>query len=166
MPLIDSFVAEFQQEAAITRKALEVCPEAEFGWKPHEKSMSLGQLSQHISEIPTWINMTLTTTELDFSKFPYKRVEIKTTRELLAAFDKSVSEALKQMQGTPDNDLSVNWTLRDGAKVFLTLPRIIVLRSFCFSHLIHHRGQLTVYLRLKNVPLPRIYGPTADSPDM
>lgn len=166
MPLIDSFVAEFQQEAASTRKLLELCPEGAFGWKPHEKSMSLGQLAQHISEIPTWITMTLTTTELDFGKAPFERVEIKTTKELVAAFDKSSADALKQMQSTPDKDLPVNWTLRDGAKIFLTLPRVVVLRTFCFSHLIHHRGQLTVYLRMKNIPLPKVYGPTADSPDM
>lgn len=166
MPLIDPFIAEFKQESATTRNILAVCPEAAFGWKPHEKSMALGQLAHHIAEIPTWITMTLTSTELDLASGDQKRVELKTTNDLLAMFDKNVAAAAKQMQSAPDKDLFVDWTLRAGPKVILTLPRIAVLRSWCFNHWFHHRGQLSVYLRLNNVPLPSIYGPTADNPGM
>lgn len=166
MPLIDPLIAEFQQEAASTRKVLEVCPDADFEWKPHAKSMSLGHLASHIAEIPSWITLMLTTTELDFAKGDYVPKPCKSRSDLVATHDKNVSDALKQMQGTSDKDLAVNWTMRHGAQIFFTLPRNIVMRTWCYSHLFHHRGQLTVYLRLKDIPLPNVYGPTADAPGM
>lgn len=166
MALIDPFVQEFEYEAATTRKILEVCPETDFHWKPHEKSMPLGRLAGHIAEIPTWIDMTLTTTELNFSQSDYKPRDYNTRKDLLSDFDKNVVSALKVMKAAKDADLFVHWALKNGDKTFFSLPRIAVLRTWCFNHLVHHRGQVTVYLRLRNIPLPSVYGPTADHPEM
>jgi uncharacterized damage-inducible protein DinB len=166
MALIDPLVQEFEYEAAITRKILEVSPETDFNWKPHEKSLSLGRLAGHIAEIPTWIDMTLTTTELNFSQNEYKPRDYLARKDLLSDFDKNAASALKTMKVAKDADLFVHWSLKNGDKTFFSLPRIAVLRTWCFNHLVHHRGQLSVYLRLRNIPLPSIYGPTADNPQM
>jgi uncharacterized damage-inducible protein DinB len=166
MPLIDPFIQEFQHESAATRKILEVCPDADFTWKPHPKSMALGHLASHIADIPGWITTTLTTTVLDFKKEEFKPTVYLNRKELVAAFDKNTAAALKQMQSASDKDISVDWTMRNGDQIFMTLPRIAVLRTWCFNHLYHHRGQLSVFLRLKDIPLPNIYGPTADNPGM
>lgn len=164
MALIDPLVQEFEYEAATTRKVLEACPESDFNWKPHEKSMSLMRLAGHIVEIPTWIDMTLTTTELNFAVNEYKPPEYSTLGSLLAQYDKNAASSFKLMKAAKDADLFIHWALKAGDKTLFSMPRIAVLRTWCFNHLIHHRGQLSVYLRLRNVALPSIYGPTADNP--
>jgi len=163
---IEALVGEFQFEIKSTRALLALCDAKDFDWKPHPKSMSLQQLAVHIAEIPTWLTTTLTTTELDFAKAPYRPAKPATSAELLAFFDANCAAALETLRKTKESDLGVNWSLRQGEKIFFTQPRAGVLRGFCYSHLIHHRGQLTVYLRLLNIPLPQVYGPSADNPDM
>ena len=164
MPLNESFIAELEQEAKATRRLLERVPIDKSDWKPHEKSMSLGRLASHVAEISGWVTTTLDTDELDFAKIDYKPVIAKTNEELLQIFEDNHSKAIKSLKNAKDEDFFKNWTLRNGEQVYLTMPKIAVLRSFAYSHQIHHRGQLTVFLRLNGVPLPGIYGPTADEP--
>jgi len=149
---------------ATTRSLLERVPEANPDWKPHPKSMTLGRLATHVAELVAWTDTTLQQTELDFAKGDYKPALFTSTAALLETFDANVKSARAAIAGTSDQDMMVPWTLRNGDQVIFTLPRVGVLRSFVMNHVIHHRGQLSVYLRLNDVPLPSIYGPTADSP--
>lgn len=162
MPINESLIAEFQQEAASTRKILERVQEKDFSWKPHEKSMSLGELSHHLAEISTWTGVTIEQEEFDFSKMDYKPPVQTTTANLLKFFDDNLNNALDTLKKASDEKLSGTWTMKNGDKVYFTLPKMAVIRSFVLSHTIHHRGQLSVYLRLLGIPLPQIYGPTAD----
>jgi uncharacterized damage-inducible protein DinB len=152
---------EFDQEMANTRKALERVPDDRLDFKPHEKSYSLRDLAAHVANIPTWTGVTLTTTELDLDQ-PWEQKPPADRAEILAAFDAAVAEARPVLEKTSEVDMDVNWTLRSGDQVWFTLPRADVYRSFVMSHLIHHRAQLTVYLRLLDVPVPGMYGPSAD----
>ena len=162
MPLNESILAEFQQEAKSTRKILERVPEKSFSWKPHEKSMSLGELTHHLAEIPEWVNVSIEQDVFDFSESGYVPKEQTTTAALLKIFDESVNKASESLKNASDETLMGNWTMKSGEKVYFTMPKLAVLRSFVLSHSIHHRGQLSVYLRMLDVPLPQIYGPTAD----
>lgn len=162
MKLGQVFAAELTQEAAATRKMLERFPAGEADWQPHEKSMTLGKLASHVADVPNWIRWTVTEDELDFGKTDYKQLEASSADELVSAFDKGVAEALDILQNAEDEDLMKNWKLRDGENIFFEMPRVQVLRAMVMNHLIHHRGQLSVYLRLKDVPLPGVYGPSAD----
>ncbi|MCB0729000.1 MAG: hypothetical protein KDD00_16155 [Ignavibacteriae bacterium] len=166
MPLNEALIAELQQEAAATRKMLERVPEKSNSWKPHEKSMDLGRLSQHISEIPMWVPETVDKDELDFAKEEYTPKGGSTNEELLKNFDLNLANAIECLKNASDEKLMGNWTMRNGEKVYFTMPKIAVLRGFVMSHLIHHRGQLSVYMRMLDIPLPSVYGPTADEPDM
>ena len=160
--MIKEYVAEFKQELANTRKVLERVPAVHFNWKPHEKSMSLLKMASHIADMARWATITVQQDELDFSK-PYpKPPEINTTEELLAFFDQVKVEALAALVNTKEETLQENWTLRNGEQVIFTMPKAVVLRSMVFNHIIHHRGQLTIYLRLLDVPIPGLYGPSAD----
>lgn len=161
-----AFLGELQHEAATTRKLLERLPADKFGWKPHEKSFTTSQLAAHISQMFNWITTTLTTSELDFEGMDMKPFEPETTEALLEFFDKSVVEATEALTDAKDESFFENWTLRNGETVYFTMPKIGVLRSFCFNHIIHHRGQLSVYLRLNDIPVPEIYGPSADEGQM
>ncbi len=162
MPLNESLIAELQMEAASTRKMIERVPEKSFGWKPHEKSMTLGRLAYHISENPEWVSVTIDKDEIDFAAKEYVEKEAKTTAELLKVFDDSLAEAVECLKNASDEKFLGNWTMRNGEQVYFTMPKLAVLRSFVLNHIIHHRGQLSVYLRMLDVPLPQIYGPTAD----
>lgn len=164
MSLGKMLAAELQYEAISTRKMLERSPNEKFDWQPHEKSMTLGQLAAHLAEVPQWVRPTLTQDELDFSKMNRQPSDLKTTVELVEVFNKSVSDAFGLLQEISDEDLLKTWKLSNGEKVLLEMPRVGVVRSMVLNHLIHHRGQLSVYLRLNNVPLPSVYGPTADEP--
>ena len=157
-----SFIAELEQEAKATRKLLERVPLEKHDWKPHEKSMALGRLAFHVAEIYGWASSTLDQDELDFAKFDYKPKISGTTEELLAVFDDNYNKAMKSLKNAADPTFMENWTLKNGDVTYFTLPKIAVLRSFAFSHQIHHRAQLGVYLRMLDVPLPGMYGPTAD----
>jgi uncharacterized damage-inducible protein DinB len=164
--IAQSFLPEFDQEAAVTRRLLERVPEAQASWKPHEKSMSLGQLAIHVATIAEWAVPALTRPDFDLAAReagdpPHR---FSSTAETLAAFDRCISKARELLAAAPDAAMLEPWSLKRGDQTFFTLPRVAVLRSMVFNHLIHHRGQLSVYLRLQDVPLPAIYGPTADNP--
>lgn len=162
MSLSSSFTAELKNEAATTRKMLERIPAAEFGWKPHEKSMAFGRLAVHVAEMTGWIVETINKEELDFAGGDYKPFNPETTEELVTFFDAEVAKAMDALATASDEHLMQNWTLKNGGEVFFTMPRVAVLRSMCINHIIHHRGQLALYLRLKDIPVPAIYGPSAD----
>jgi uncharacterized damage-inducible protein DinB len=162
MPIYESFLMELKEEAKATRKLLERVPEKSFAWKPHEKSFPLSRIASHVAEIPGWVSFTLDSDELDFGKYEYKPPEITKTSDILKIHEDCLEKAMKSLEKAKDEDFSKMWTMRKNEIVYLTLPKIVVLRSFAFNHLYHHRGQLTVYLRLLDVPLPGIYGPTAD----
>lgn len=166
MAIGESFLMELEQEAKATRAMLERVPADKFTWKPHEKSMTLSNLSAHVAEVPDWISFTLDFNEIDFAKFDYKLYEPKDTADLLRYFDENIAKAVETLKKTPDEVFMQEWTMRNGETVYFTLPKIVVLRSYCFNHLYHHRGQLSVYLRLLNVSLPQVYGPTADEGNM
>ena len=161
MGFADSFVPEFDQEMATTRKALERVPSDKGAWKPHPKSFSIGHLAQLISGMPGWITNMVTTTELDLSK--QSGYSLESTETLVARFDKLVAEARAALLAAKEPDFDVPWSLKMGDRVLLTMPRGANIRS-TLNHLIHHRGQLSVYLRLVDVPVPSMYGPTADEP--
>ncbi len=155
-------IAELQMEAISTRKMLERVPTDKNDWKPHEKSMNLGRLSTHVAELPGWIAMTMGTDELDLSKMEYKPVMAKSTEELVAKLDDNVNKAVAALENSNDEDFEKIWTLRNGDHVIFTLPKKVVLRSMAYSHYYHHRGQLSVYLRLLEIPVPGMYGPSFD----
>ena len=149
-------------ESANTCKMLERVPTDKNDWKPHPKSMTLGRLASHVAEIAGWVSYTLDSDVLDFAKFDYKPVTNASTEELLAIMDKNVAMAMASLEKSTDEDYDKMWTMRNGDHVHFTLPKKVVLRSFAYSHLVHHRGQLSLYLRLLDVPVPGMYGPTAD----
>jgi len=161
MPMVDALLPEFDHEMSVTRKVLERVPGDRFEWKPHPKSMSFGALAQHVSNLPLWGAMTLSQSELDLGG--QQQTPAATSRtDLLAGFDQRVKETRALLAATSDAELMAPWTLkRDGHTIF-SMPKASVWRSFVLSHLIHHRAQLGVYLRLNDVPVPSMYGPSAD----
>jgi uncharacterized damage-inducible protein DinB len=166
LSLLDSLLPEFDHEMGTTRRLLDRVPEGEFRWKPHEKSMSLGELSDHLSMLTRWTNLIATSTKFDIASLGTSRTPtVPASRdEMLATFDKAVAAARAELASKTDAELSAPWTLKSGTQEVFTIPRISAIRSFVINHVIHHRGQLSVYLRMKDVPLPAIYGPTADEP--
>jgi len=157
-----AYLAELEHEAGVARTVLERVPEDKFDWKPHEKSMSFGRLASHVAEMFGWTPPTLEHPELDFSKMDYKPFEPKTNAELLEFFDKNVAEAVEALRITTDEQFMENWTMRNGEQIYFTMPKVAVMRSFVMNHIVHHRGQLSVYLRLNDIPVPALYGPSAD----
>ena len=165
MSLSEMILPEFEHEMTNTRRTLERVPEEKFDWKPHEKSTSLGGLATHLANIPRWTTYTFDKDELDIAppgEPPFRLEQAKSTADLLAAFDKNVADARATLQGAGDQLWFGNWSLLNGGKTIMTMPRAAVMRGFVMSHLIHHRAQLGVYLRLLDVPVPAIYGPSAD----
>ena len=162
MSINQGFIAELKMEAAATKKILERVPTDKNDWKPHEKSMKIGNLANHVAELPGWIAFTMDSDELDLSTMNYKPVIPTSTEELLAKLDDNVNKAMTSLEGAKDEDFGKNWTLRNAAHVIFTMPKIAVLRSMAFSHHYHHRGQLSVYLRLLDIPVPGMYGPSYD----
>jgi uncharacterized damage-inducible protein DinB len=163
MAITDALLPEFDHEMATTRRLLDRVPEARFSWKPHDKSMTLGQLAGHLANIPFWCSATLDAAVLDLDTIPDARPRTPQSRAaLVEEFDKKVSAARARLAQTTDPELLAPWTLKKGDQEFFTMPRIAAIRSFVMNHSIHHRGQLSVYLRLNDVPIPPIYGPTAD----
>lgn len=161
MTISETLLPEFDQEMGITRKVLERVPTEKGEWKPHSKSFSLAHLAQLVATMPGWITRIVKGTDIDLSGGPgYSN---QSTDSLLAQFDKHVSEARGAISGATDADFALPWSLKSGEHVLFTLPRGAITRS-TINHLVHHRGQMTVYLRLLDVPVPSIYGPTADEP--
>jgi uncharacterized damage-inducible protein DinB len=162
MPLNETMLAEYNSEAPQTRKMLERVPFDHPEWKPHDKSMTIQRLSSHIAELPFWMMRILGSHEFDFLASRPERFIAKDKEELLKKFDEVRAEASAALQQASDEELLFKWVMRGGDKIYLTLPRMIVIRNFVFSHAIHHRGQLSVYLRLNNIAVPGMYGPSAD----
>ncbi len=159
MRIGESLLPEFDQEMAVTRRLLERVPGEQMQWRPHPKSFPLGHLTQLICGMPSWITNVLLEDSLDLTAGPGYSFEAPA--KLLAGFDDNVRAARAALSAVTDARLDTEWSLRMGARVLFTAPRGVVVRQN-ISHLIHHRGQLTVYLRLRDVPIPSIYGPTAD----
>lgn len=161
MPISEALLPEFDQEMANTRKTLERVPDDKLGWKPHEKSGTMLWLAGHVANIPTWTLITINQDVLDIGG-PFQMPEPKSRKDLLEMFDKGVADGRAALAGATDAHLMKPWTLKKGAETILSLPRIACLRSFVMNHMIHHRAQLGMYLRLNNIPVPAIYGPSAD----
>lgn len=160
-----AILPDLQQELATTRRVLERVPvETHFDWKPHAKSFSLGQLAGHVSNVPMWGTMTLHTEGMDFAQPMPPQPEARTREALLAHFDERVRELVAALSAADGEALGVTWTARRGDHVIFALPRAAILRGIVVNHMIHHRGQLSVYLRMLDVPVPSMYGPTADEP--
>jgi uncharacterized damage-inducible protein DinB len=166
MSIVQSFLPQFDHEMGTTRRVLEVVPATDAAWQPHRKSSSLGNLASHIAIIPGWGKVVAQQSELDLglpanasmATMPFAGVP-----ELLERFDRHVSETRSALELLSDATARETWTLKNRGGTVFSMPKIAVLRSFILSHLIHHRGQLTVYLRLRDVPIPSVYGPTADT---
>jgi uncharacterized damage-inducible protein DinB len=157
----DGLLAEYDHEMATTRRLLERVPEDRLAWKPHEKSMSLAGLATHLGNLPNWGHIILGAPFFDLSQGP-PNLEARTSRaELLAFFDDSAKRTRAAMDRT-DAEYLAMWALRRGEHELFSMPRVSAFRTFVLYHTVHHRGQLSVYLRLNNVPVPAIYGPTAD----
>jgi uncharacterized damage-inducible protein DinB len=161
MALTDALLPEFDHEMAVTRTLLSRVPDGVFDWKPHPKSMSLGQLAQHIATLPLWGLVTLTQPSFDVAGNP-PLAPSQTRADVLALFDGHVAQARAALVGIDDAALMTPWALKQGPQTIFSMPKAGVWRSFVMSHLIHHRAQLSVYLRMHDVPLPAMYGPTAD----
>jgi uncharacterized damage-inducible protein DinB len=169
MAISQALLPEFDMEMANTRKTLDRVPDDKFGWKPHEKSMSMGQLAVHLATIPTWGKMVMETPSMDVNPpggSPRKQPELKTRAEILAFFDKHVPETRAALAAADDQSLMTTWTLLSGGKTIFSLPRVGVMRGMIMNHMIHHRAQMGVYLRLNDIPVPSIYGPSADEGSM
>ncbi len=166
MPIADLLLPEFDHETATTRALLERVPEASADWTPHARSRSLGELAMHIANIPIWASITLERREFDTN--PPEGPAITTppfesSRQLLRTYDVNVQAARALLARTTDGEFLAQWTLKNAGKNLFSLPRVAAFRSFILNHAVHHRGQLSVYLRMLDVPIPNIYGPTADT---
>src|SRR5690349_18474881 len=162
MGIIDAYLPEFDREMGSTRRLLERVPFDDPQWQPHTKSMSLIKLATHISEIPSFGLRAMTMKEFDVAAPREPKPPVTSAAELVARFDANVAAARESLVGKTDPELMVPWKLVNSGKEVFTLPRIGVLRTLLINHIIHHRGQLSVYLRLRDIPLPSIYGPSAD----
>jgi len=166
MTKAELLLAEVKQEAKATRTLLERVPFEKADFKPHEKSMTLKRLATHVAEINGWWKECLTMDVLDFSKSDSKPKEINSTADILALHDDLLAKAEVILNNAADEKFNEDWTMRNGEVVYFTMPKAEVVRTWCMNHLYHHRGQLTVYLRLLDVALPSTYGPTADLNNM
>ena len=161
MPIADALVPEFDHEMVTTRKLLERVPEDKFDWKPHTKSMTLGGLATHVANIVWWGEVTLNKPEFN-AEGQQVAAPAASRAELLATFDKNVKTTRASLATKSDAELMAPWSLKNGKQTFFTMPKAVVWRSFVMNHLVHHRAQLSVYLRMHDVPLPAMYGPSAD----
>ena len=165
MPINQAFLGELDQEIQTTRKTLERVPEDKFGWKPHPKSGTMIWLATHVANIPGWVKETVERNELDImpgGKPPEAPAPLANRKELLDLFDRNAKAGRAALASATDDHLMKPWALLSGGQLILSMPRVAVLRSFVMNHLIHHRAQLGVYLRLNDVPVPASYGPSAD----
>ena len=162
MASIDAMLPEYDHEMRTTKRLLERVPEPQLAWKPHEKSMTLGGLARHLANIPTWGVAILSDPEFDLATAPPNLQPVTDRAELLQTFERNVTTVRALLVGKTDPELLVPWKLKREARELMTLPKLAAFRSFLMNHMIHHRGQLSVYLRLRDVPVPAIYGPSAD----
>jgi uncharacterized damage-inducible protein DinB len=164
-----SILPEFDMEMAKTRATLERVPVEKFDWKPHEKSFSFMQMANHLARIPGWGAATLTTESMDIDPEKGEFVpppEVHTTEEVLSLFDQGVAQFRAALEGSGDEEMMKDWSLLQGGEELFKMPRAAVIRGMILNHIIHHRGQLTVYLRLNDLPVPALYGPSADEQGM
>lgn len=165
MPINQALLGEFDHEMTNTHRTLERVPEDKFAWKPHAKSGTMIWLAQHVAQIPSWTKETFERDSLDIAppgQPPQKPQPVGSRNELLELFERSVASGRAALAKASDDQMVQPWSLLATGKTILTLPRIAVFRSFVMNHLIHHRAQLGVYLRLNDVPVPALYGPSAD----
>jgi uncharacterized damage-inducible protein DinB len=164
MKLTELFLSEIDREAERSKRALEQVPAGKRDWKPHEKSMAFGYLSEMVANMPAWAAMAITQDELDLNPPggpKHKQEPLNTSAELVGALEKSVAQAKTALTGTNDDFLTTPWRLMVGGKVVMEMPRHVVIRDM-LNHMAHHRGQMTVYLRLLGATVPALYGPSAD----
>ena len=164
MSIIQPMIEELRHEARSTRATLERVPDGSFDWKPHEKSMSFGQLASHIADNASWVESILDRDVLEMDPSAFVPWQGKTTAEILETFDRNIGRAIEQMAGQPDERMMRSWSMKVAGETVFSMPRAAVLRMMILSHMIHHRAQLGVYLRLLNIPIPGMYGPSADEP--
>jgi uncharacterized damage-inducible protein DinB len=161
MPFSQTLLPEFEEEMKSTRKLLECVPDGKFDYQPHAKSMTLGRLASHVAEMPAWAVTTLETELLEMQ--PDHKPEVAETRAgLLQKFDKGVVDARARIAAASDEDWQKTWTFKYAGQTILSMPRSVVMRAFVMNHLVHHRAQLGVYLRLNDIAIPGMYGPSAD----
>jgi uncharacterized damage-inducible protein DinB len=163
MPLIDALLPEFDREMGLTRRVLDRVPDAQFAWRPHPTSVTVGRLAEHLAELPQWALMTMTQSSIDMAtprpadyQPPANRVAV------LTMMDTNVALARAALAGKTDGEFAAPWKLLAGGKEVFTMPKAAVMRNFVLNHMVHHRGQMTVYLRMLGVPIPSIYGPSGD----
>jgi uncharacterized damage-inducible protein DinB len=161
MPIKDLLLPEFDHEIAVTRRLLDRVPDDRLAWKPHDRSMSMGGLATHLSNLPTWSASILSETSFDLADAPPNLSPLTSRAEILNTFDATTAAARNLLDRT-DAEFLARWTLLRGGQEMFSMPRFTAFRSFVLNHLIHHRGQLSVYLRLNDIPVPAIYGPSAD----
>ena len=166
MSIVQMLLPEFDHEMGNTRRLLEIVPAADAAWRPHPKSYSLGDLAAHIAMLPLWGKLVLEQPELDLgspANASIAGIPFTTMPDLLDRFDRYLRDTRAALASMADGAMGVTWSLKNRGKTVFSIPRIAALRGFILSHMIHHRGQLSVYLRLRDVPLPSLYGPTADT---
>jgi uncharacterized damage-inducible protein DinB len=166
MSISDALLPEFDHEISTTRKLLERVPDDKWDWTPHERSMKLGRLACHVAEVTQFGSAVANTDSMDFAKGDYRRIDASGRKQLLEEFDKMAAEARAGIAASKDEDMGKPWSLLFDGKPVMTMPKAGVLRTAMMNHLIHHRGQLSVYLRLTGTPVPSIYGPSADEGNM
>lgn len=157
-----AIIGELKNESALTRKMLEKVPLEKANWKPHEKSMSLGRLATHIAQIPHWISDILLNDDYDFNEHSFMNNSASSQQELMSIFEEYLDKAMSDLEHADEASLEDKWTVRRGEHVFSQSKKKTALRSWALNHFIHHRGQLSVYLRLLDVAVPGMYGPSAD----
>lgn len=164
MSIAAALLPEFDREMGVTRRLLERVPDGQFGWQPHTKSMTLGRLAEHLAELPQWFGHTINQSGIDMgtARRPEGYRSPATRDAVVAMFDTNVAAARAALDGKTDAELLAPWTLSRGGHPMFTMPKAAVLRAFVLNHMVHHRGQLSVYLRMHDVPLPSMYGPSAD----
>ena len=153
---------EIEHEGAQTKRMLERVPVDKFHWKPHDKSREIGQLAVHVAQIPAWTSRVLAAPDFDMMTFKRDVPEIKSADDLIKISDANIQKAIQDIENAKDEDMMVMWTFKRGDQIIFTLPRVAAIRNMAMNHLVHHRGQLSVYLRLLNIPVPGMYGPSAD----
>ena len=163
MPLIEALLPEFDREMGQTRKVLDRVPDGQFDWRPHPTSVALGRLAEHLAEMPLWATTTMAQGGIDMMTLRPAEYKSPTNRtEVLAMFDANLKAARPQVANKTDSEFDAPWTLKAGGKQVFTMPKASVMRSFVINHMVHHRGQMTVYLRMLGVKIPSIYGPSGD----
>jgi len=168
VPLAELLLPEFDEEMTATRRVLERVPDGKSAWKPHPKSMTLGRLATLVAELPTWAVNALTLDELDIMPpggAPLKFEALESTARILELFDRNAAAARAALAQAPDAEFKKPWAFKVAGRTVATNPKFTVYRRTVLNHLVHHRGQLTVYLRLNGAPVPAVYGPTADEPN-